>query len=383
MQERVSMKVTQCRICQSKELKKIFSLGDQPLANNLPFGPIKNIQRYPLELLQCQHCSLIQLSYVVKKEKMFDEYYYIPSVSKTMLKHFKNVVKKIIEDFQLKEGSLVVDIGSSDGSLLKEFKKRNMEVLGIEPAKNITSSVYTIHKYFTPKLAKEMSKTWGKANVITATNVFAHIDNLHEFLEALDILLAEHGIFFAQFPDVRNLLKENQFDTIYHEHLSYFTFEPLHHLFANSPFELFRIDTTEVHGGSMQIFVRRRENLLETFKENVRDIKNDLQTCLLNYKKQGKKIVGFGAAAKGMVLLDYCKIDDQLLECVVDGTSYKQGKYTPGTNLPIVPESYLSKHKVDVVLILAWNHKEEIMEKLKGKDYTFIIPVPMLEVVCV
>ena len=385
------MLVRLCRICKSKDLKKIFSLGKQPIANNLLDKPGK-VRVYPLELLQCQHCSLIQLSYVVPKEKLYDNYLYIPSVSKTHLKHFEELSANLIKDLQLKKGDVVVDIGSSDGSLLKCFEDKGMSVVGVEPARNIQSTVLRYSNYFSEELAREIVAAAGKAKLVTATNSFAHIDDLYEYLRALDILLASDGVFFAQFPDVRNLLKENQFDTIYHEHLSYFTYEPLHHLFANSPFELYKIDQSKIHGGSMRIYVRRREKLLQPFIENVIEIKKELYGYILGQKMAGKKIVAFGAAAKGMVLLNYCGLDSKLIDYIADGTPYKQGKYAPGTNIPIVPEEVLLEGKTfreiidrnfskpDVVLILAWNFKEEIMAKLKGRGYTFVIPIPEVKI---
>lgn len=360
-----------CRICRSFRLKKVFSLGNQPLANSLLKEPGK-AKTYPLELYQCQHCTLLQLGKVVPKEEMYEEYYYIPSVAKTGLKHFQKLAQKLIGTLGLKKNSLVVDIGGNDGSLLNEFKKRKMKVLNIEPAKNIKvlPGIPTIRYYFTPTIVMGMEK----AKLITATNVFAHVDDLQEFLKALDILLDEDGVFFAQFPDARNLLRENQFDTIYHEHLSYFTYEPLHHLFANSPFELFNITSDNIHGGSMQIWVRRRSKLTENFIENVKRIKSELQEGLYNKVK----VVGFGAAAKGTVLLNYCGIH---LDYVVDGTSYKQGKYIPGVNIPIYSEEKLLKEKPGtIVLILAWNFKEEIMEKLKGRGFIFIVPIPEVKI---
>lgn len=373
------MPVKLCRICKSKDLKKIFSLGKQPVANNLLEKP-GNPKTYPLELLQCTHCTLIQLSYVVDKHELYDEYLYIPSVSKTHLKHFVELSNSLIKDLNLKKNSLVVDVGSSDGSLLKCFEKQGMFVVGVEPATNIKKSVLTFQEYFNEKLATKIVSNYGKAKLITATNSFAHIDDLDEYLRALDILLDEDGVFFAQFPDVRNLLKENQFDTIYHEHLSYFTYEPLHHLFANSPFELFWIDSSEIHGGSMRIYVRRRKPLIRDFISMVAKIKKDLHTHLTKEKGKGKKIVGFGAAAKGMVLLNYCGLDNKIIDYIADGTPYKQGKFTPGTNIPIMPEEYLLKDKPDIILILAWNFKDEIMTKL-GKKFTYVIPIPEVRLI--
>lgn len=371
-----------CRICRSFKLKKVFSLGKQPLANKLKGATWENDKYYPLDLYQCQHCTLYQLGKVVSKEKMYEEYFYVPSISKTGLRHFANLATKLKQTLKLKKEDLVVDIGGNDGSLLKQFKKQR--VLNIEPAKNIKvlPGIVTVRSYFNEAVAKFIVESCGKAKLVTATNVFAHVDNLQEFLKALNILLNDNGVFFAQFPDVRNLLRENQFDTIYHEHLSYFTYEPLHHLFANTPFELWQITSDNIHGGSMQIWVRRRPNLLEQFKENVYKIREDLLDILAREKNANKKIVGFGAAAKGTVLLNSCQIGTNLIDYIVDGTLYKQGKFVPGVNIPIYPEEKLLKEpKGTIILILAWNFKDEITQKLKGKGFTFIIPIPKVEII--
>lgn len=376
-------KLRKCRICKNRKFKKIFSLGLQPIANKLLEKPV-NVKNYPLELYQCSHCSLIQLGYIVPKEILYDTYFYIPSISKTHLKHFNDLATLLIKELSLKINSLVVDIGSSNGSLLEYFQVKGMNVVGVEPAKNIKSDLPTIRKYFTKSTANQIVNSQGKAKLVIATNLFAHINDLDEFIESLDILLDKDGVFFAQFPDVRNLLKENQFDTIYHEHLSYFTYEPLYHLFANSPFELYKIDSSTIHGGSMRIYIKRRKPLIEDFISSVAKIKKDLYSTILHMKQQGKIIAGFGAAAKGVVLLNYCKLDNKLISYVADGTSYKQGKYIPGVNIPIVPENELIFKAPDVILILAWNFKEEIIEKLKQPPYgkfTFIVPIPSVQII--
>lgn len=381
------MKVKKCRICGGKNLKLFFSLGEQSLANNLLGVSSVPSPIYPLELLRCQHCTLIQLSYVAPKEVMFDNYFYIPSISMTYLKHFETMTNSLIKQFGLKKGDLVVDIGGSDGSLLSFFEKKGMKVVNIEPAKNIVSKVFKINNYFDHKTAEEIVGKFGKAKLAMATNVFAHIDDLHSFIDALGVLLHEDGIFFAQFPDVRNLLKENQFDTIYHEHLSYFTYEPLHHLFANSPLEMFKVEDSEIHGGSMRIYVRKRKNLLKYFVHNVESIRQELSSYLKEQKQKGKTIIGFGAAAKGVVLLNYCDLNSTIIDYVADGTPYKQGKYIPGMNIPVKPESEIAKTIPDVILILAWNFKEEIITKVKrmlkgtGKKVTFVVPIPRVEII--
>lgn len=380
------MKIKKCRICSSKDLRIVFSLGKQPLANNLLASLKEKDTLFPLELVECGHCGLIQLNYIVPKEKMFDNYFYIPSIAKTYLKHFDDLSKKMIAMLKLQKGDLVVDIGGSDGSLLQMFEKRQMRVVNVEPAKNIKSKVTKINNYFDQKTAHKIVRRFGKAKLVTATNVFAHIDDLHEFIRNLDVLLDVDGVFFAQFPDVRNLFRENQFDTIYHEHLSYLTFEPLYHLFAKTPFEIFSIESSTIHGGSMQMYVRRRENLLKKFSHQSEQIKTELRKYLKLQKEKGKRIIGFGAAAKGMTLLYYCELDYTIIDYIADGTPYKQGKFSPGTHIPVVPESEIITNVPDVILILAWNYQEEIIAKVRrmlpnNKKLTFVIPIPHVSII--
>jgi frataxin-like iron-binding protein CyaY len=381
------MKVKKCRICSSRDLSLVFSLGKQPLVNNLLAHPKEKQKVYPLELLQCNHCGLIQLNYIVPKEKMFDNYFYIPSASKMYMKHFDDLSTQLIKELKLKKDDLVVDIGGSDGSLLKTFENKGMKVVNIEPAKNITSSVTKVNKYFDKKTAQYVVRKYGKAKLATATNVFAHIDDIHDFISNLDILLDQDGVFFAQFPDARNLLNQNQFDTIYHEHLSYFMHEPLYHLFnKNSPFEIFKIEDSAIHGGSMRMYIRKRDQLLSKFSDSVSKIKDELQSYLNAEKMKGKKIAGFGAAAKGLTLLYYCELDNNIIDYIADGNTYKQGKFSAGTKIPVVAESEIVTRPPDIILVLAWNFKDEIMEKVKkmlvkNKQPIFVIPIPHVTIV--
>ena len=338
-------------------------------------------ETYPLEWYQCGHCNLIQLGYVVNKRKMFDKYFYIPSVSKDHLKDFDQMAKKLVKELKLKKGSLVVDVGGSDGSFLECFQRRGMTVLNVEPAKNIKSKVNKWEGYFNRNAAEAIFKRHGRAKLITMTNVFAHVDNLQEVIKCLDFLLDDDGVFFARFPNVDNLLDKNQFDTIYHEHLSYFSKESLYHLFLNTPFEIDHIEDTQIHGGSMMLYVKRRENKMAEFVDNVQTIKDHLLIYLTNQKAKGKKIYGFGAAAKGTILLNYCGIDKKIIDYVIDDTPYKIGKWIPGVYIPIVSSKFLEKEKPDIILILAWNWEAEIRRKLKGQGYAFVIPIPKVRII--
>lgn len=381
------MKIKRCRVCKNEDLKLVFSLGKQPLCNNLLSSPSQKFPVYPLELVQCSHCSLIQLSYVIDKEKMFDNYFYIPSLSKTYLAHFKKIANSLISRFNIQKGDVIVDIGGSDGSFLEFFQNRGMKVINVEPAKNIKSKVFKLNSYFNKKAVGEILREYGPAKLVVATNVFAHINNLHEFINGLNILLREDGVFFAQFPNVENLLLENQFDTIYHEHLSYLTYEPLYHLFSNSPLEIYSIENTKIHGGSMRLYVKKRIDKLASFRSNVKNIRKELNTYLREQKRLGKKIAGFGAAAKGVVLLFHCGLNNKFIDYIADGTPYKQGKFTPGTLIPIREEKELLKNPPDILLILAWNFKEEIITKVKAmfkgkkKKIIFVVPIPKVEII--
>lgn len=381
------MKLIKCRICKSKNLKLIFSLGKQPLSNNLLTSKDDKPPVYPLELIRCSQCFLIQLNYVVDKEEMFDNYLYIPSVSKTYLNHFKDMSDSLIREFNIEKNDLIVDIGGSDGSLLSFFQNRGMKVINVEPAKNIKSKVFKINSYFNKKTAREIVKKYGKAKLVTATNVFAHINDLHEFIKGLNLLLRTDGVFFAQFPNVENLIAENQFDTIYHEHLSYFTYEPLYRLFMNTPLEIIKIEDSKIHGGSMRLYVKKRIDKFTAFSKNVKNIKKELNAYLKDQKRLGKKIAGFGAAAKGVVLLFHCELDHKIIDYIADGTPYKQGKFTPGTLIPIREENELIKNPPDVLLILAWNFKEEIISKVRNllkdtdKKVKFVVPIPRVEII--
>ena len=377
-------------------------MGEQPPANGLQENQLDALfaQKYPLDLLQCQKCSLLQLGYVVPRDKLYQNYPYVPSVSQTNLAHFDNIARLAVEKANLKgpqpinsehgqmetPADLVVDIGCNDGSLLSYFKAKQLRTVGIEPARNIAALAWAKHQiptfidYFDPSVAQRVVDTHGPAKLVTATNVFAHVDKLDPFMEGLDRLVARDGVFFAQFPDARNLLRENQFDTIYHEHLSYFTYEPLYTLFNKSPFEIFDLTSDNIHGGSMQLWARRRDIPIQDFLKNVDTIKHQLRTHLLNEKEDGKKIAGFGAAAKGTVLLNACGLDSSIIDYVADGTPQKQGKFIPGVGIPIVPEEHLRENPPDSLLILAWNFKEEIMRKLSWSTFDFVIPVPNVRI---
>lgn len=367
---------------------------------------------YPLGAAVCENCWLVQLTHVVPPEIMFKNYLYIPSTSKTMLEHFKTLTQETIEKYSLTSNNLVIDIGSNDGTLLGYFKEQEIKVLGIDPASNLAQvarmkGIDTIDDFFTAKLADKIVAEKGKAKIITATNVVAHIHNLHELIEGVEKLLTNDGIFIMEFPYLVDLISKNEFDTIYHEHLSYFSVIPLVELFKRYKMKIVDLKRTPVHGGSIIVYVAKKNshyqqnvivqnyiyqeklikldqtNTYDDFSRRVKIIKRDLINYLTDLKKMGKKIVGYGASAKGNVMLNYCGINTKLLDCIVDSIPYKQGKYTPGTHIPIHPEAWLDKHTPDFVLLLSWNFADEILQKqikYRERGGQFIITIPYLRI---
>jgi len=407
-------KVKKCRICGGDNLYNFLSLGSMPIPNGFLSKEELKIKEsyYPLGVYVCDDCFLVQLTHVVPAEIMFKNYLYIPSTSTTMLDHFKSMASELIKKYQLNARDLVIDIGSNDGTLLSFFKDQEIRVLGVDPAENLAKvaqlkGIETISDFFTSMLADKITTGHGRAKIITATNVVAHIDDIHSFCKGVETLLDKDGILVIEFPYLIDLIDKNEFDTIYHEHLSYLSITPLVKLFKSHEMQIVDIKRVPVHGGSLRVYVARKgskhkqekavkeflqneelkkinkRNAYDDFARRVRVIKRDLVSYLKNIKKQGKKIVGYGAAAKGNVLLNYCKIDTTLLDYVVDSISYKQGKFTPGTHIPIFPESRLEKELPDYTLLLAWNFADEILKKqvkYREKGGQFIITIPYLRV---
>jgi hypothetical protein len=342
---------------------------------------------------------------------MFKNYLYIPSTSITMLKHFNDFVNDTKMKVKLSGDDLIVDIGSNDGTLLSFFKKEGMKVLGIDPSENLTliaklKGIETLNNFFTKKLADKIIKKYGRAKIITATNVIPHIHNLHDFSAGVSNLLTDDGIFIAEFPYLPDLFRKNEFDTIYHEHLSYFSLQPLKNLLDTYHLRINELKKIPVHGGSLRLTISKKSThhgekqtavFLESEKKNnfgelktyknfsrrVEKIRTELVKLLRQLKQTGKKIVGYGASAKGNVLLNYCKLDTRTIEYIVDSISYKQGKFTPGTHIPIFPEERLEKDMPDYALLLSWNFAEEILHKqvsYREKGGRFIITIPYLRV---
>lgn len=412
-----SVKITNCRICDSKNLVDVIDLGEQPIPNGFLKEEELNKKEphYPLFVCFCNNCSLMQLKYVVNPEIMFKNYLYIPSASKTRLEHFRQMALQVISVAKLKKGSLVVDVGSNDGSLLVSFKNLGMNVLGVDPAENLVkvanlNGIDSILGYFDSAVAKEVVKKYGRAKAITATNVIAHIANLREVVRGGDILLDDDGIFVMHFPYSLDLLKNNLFDTIYHEHLSYFSVKSLLYLAKNSSFEIFNIIKSDLDGGSLRVFWKKKSNnklkvnkekvdgllseeknyglhkiyAYKEFADRVKNLKNETFNALKELKKRRKQIVGYGAAAKANVLLNYFGIDNKTIDYLVDSTPYKQGLFTPGSHIPIYSEDKIYQTNPDYVIIFAWNFSKEIIgknKKYQKQGGKFILVEPRLRII--
>jgi len=403
-------KKNECRICSSNNLKLILDLGEQPPSN--AFIKKEDLEKpedkFPLRLYLCKECYLLQLLDIVDKEILFKEYLYLTSASKPSVNHFKKYAYDVYEEFlKQSKNSLVIEIGSNDGTLLKEFKKLGATVLGIEPAKNIAkiandAGITTENTFLNYDIVKKKSLE-KKASIIVGNNVFGHIDDLKEFMKCVKILSKEKGVFIFEVPYLVNLIQKLEFDTVYHEHLSYFSLIPLIRLMDEFNLEIFDVKKQKVHGGTIRVFVSEKNNFKKTinfekmikfekefginkiqtyqkFSENVKELKNKLQNKLLKFKKEGKIIFGYGAPAKGNVLLNYCNIGTEFLDYIIDTTPLKQGLYTPGMHIPVKSDKEnIEKPSQQIALLLAWNYEEAIINKEKlflkngGK---FLIPIP-------
>jgi len=407
-------KLRQCRICGNSKLTRFLPLGKIPLPNGFlkPADLKKEEPKYPLNVGICASCGLVQLMEIVSPEVMFRNYVYIPSTSKTRMNNFAQIAGTARDRFSVGQDELVIDIGSNDGSLLSYFKGYGIKTLGIDPATNLAKiaelkGIETINDFVSVNLAKKIRHSRGPAKIITATNVVAHINDLHDLFSAVEIMLAGDGVFICEFPYLRDLIENNQFDTIYHEHLSYFSIKPLQVLTTLVGLEFHDVERTPIDGGSLRVYLRKKQktphdipkisNLiteeeeiglynpktLHTFASRVRNLRTELRSRLKSLKSKNKTIAVYGAAAKGNILLNYCKIGTSLIDFAVDSTPYKQGLYMPGSHIRIYPEAEIIKRMPDYTLILAWNFAKEIIDK--EKKYTalggkFIIPVPAVTI---
>jgi hypothetical protein len=369
---------------------------------------------YPLRVYVCEVCFLVQLNEYVRAESIFTEYAYFSSYSDSWLAHAKAYTEQMVSRFGLDSNSRVIEIASNDGYLLQYFVAMGIASLGIEPAANVADAaikkgVPTLVRFFGRQLARELSLEGSRPALLLGNNVLAQVPDLNDFVAGMKILLAPHGVITMEFPHLLRLMQENQFDTIYHEHFSYFSFYSAEKLFAHHGLRIFDVEELATHGGSLRIYACHEEDetqplaprvrtlreceaashmdRLETyslFAEQVRETKRALLDFLIQAKRGGKSIVGYGAPGKGNTLLNYCGIRTDFIDYTVDRNPYKHGKYLPGTRIPIFSPERIQETKPDYILILPWNLKNEIMDQMsyvREWGASFVVPIPRIQII--
>jgi SAM-dependent methyltransferase len=402
---------TKCRFCEAEVAQTFVDLGMSPLCESYVSRDQLNQMEpfYPLHVKVCSHCFLVQLEEYVAPENIFSDYAYFSSYSDSWLAHARAYTDKMIERFGFDQDSFVVELASNDGYLLQYFVDRNIPVLGIEPAANVAvvaeeKGVPTLVKFFGRELAMELAEEGRKADLILGNNVLAQVPDLNSFVAGMKILLKPDGVITLEFPHLLRLVAENQFDTIYHEHFSYFSFLTTDHIFRAHGMKLFDVEEISTHGGSLRVYGCHQEDgskpvnskvmaLLErekvagcdrleyyaSFGEQVEKTKYQLLEFLIQAKKSGKTIAGYGAPGKGNTLLNYCGIRTDFIDYTVDRSPHKQGKFLPGTHIPIYHPDRITETRPDYVFILPWNLKDEIMKQMahiRGWGGQFFVPIP-------
>jgi SAM-dependent methyltransferase len=405
-----------CRNCGNPVSHTFCDLGMSPLSNSyVPYESLEKMEVfYPLHARVCSKCLLVQLPAFATPENIFGDYAYFSSFSDSWLDHCKAFCKTSAERFHLKANSKVVEIASNDGYLLQYFKAQGIPVLGIEPAGNVAKSavergIETRVRFFGRQLASELVAEGIQADLLIANNVFAHVPDVHDFSAGLAEVLKPNGVFSAEFPHLLNLIKDNEFDTIYHEHFSYYSLATASQILAKHGLIVFDVERIQTHGGSLRIFASlesagklhvsdsvnevlsaeraagldRLEPHLH-FNEKAKSIKRDLLEFMIGAKRSEKSIAGYGAPAKGNTLLNYCGIRNDFIDYTVDKNPLKQNRFLPGTHIPVLEPDHLRVTKPDYVLILPWNLRDEIISQVgfvREWGGQFVVPIPKLEII--
>jgi hypothetical protein len=404
-----------CRFCGSGRTHPFVDLGMSPLCESfLAADALDRMEPfYPLDVFVCERCCLVQLREYVSPEQIFREYAYFSSYSDSWLAHAAAYADAMIGRFGLDAGSFVVELASNDGYLLRNFVTRGVPCLGVEPAANVAKAaervgVPTLVEFFGRRCARELAACGPRADLIAANNVLAQVPDLNDFVGGIALLLAPQGVLTLEFPHLLELIEENQFDTIYHEHFSYFSLLACERILAAHGLAVFDVEELPTHGGSLRVFarhagaepavasaaleaLRKREHEARLdgpdgyagYAARVAETKRNLLAFLIDAKRAGKRVAGYGAPGKGNTLLNYCGIRTDFLDFTVDRNPYKHGRFLPGTHIPVFPVEKLREARPDFILILPWNLKSEIaaqLEYARAWGAQLVVPIPRLEV---
>ena len=407
----------QCRFCKA-ELEHVFiDLVNSPASNSFLTKEQLNEPEtfFPLKVFTCQNCFLVQVDEYKKSDAIFNsDYVYFSSFSTTWLEHAKQYTALMIDRFGFDKNSKVVEIASNDGYLLQYFHEKKIPVLGIEPTANTAKvaaekGIESVVDFFGVQLATDLVSKGIQADLLLGNNVLAHVPDILDFVGGMKIILKSDGVITMEFPHLMQLVDNNQFDTIYHEHFSYLSFYTVKQVFESQGLELFDVEEIPTHGGSLRIYAKHKENqthlasetvslllkketekgiltiaYYDNFQQKALKVKLDLTDFLIQQKRAGKRIGAYGAAAKGNTLLNYCGIKSDLIDFVTDASPHKQNKWLPASHIPVMNEQYLREQKPDFVIILPWNLKEEVMQQLayiKEWGGQFVIPIPQLQII--
>jgi 2-polyprenyl-3-methyl-5-hydroxy-6-metoxy-1,4-benzoquinol methylase len=406
-----------CRFCKTPLTHVFIDLINSPASNSFLTDEELNEPEvfYPLKVFTCHKCFLVQVDEYKKSDKIFDnKYVYFSSYSTSWLQHAKTYTQMMVKRFALTDKSKVIEIASNDGYLLQYFREQHIPVLGIEPTANTaevarSKGIESVVDFFGVRLAKELAAKNIYADVLLGNNVLAHVPDILDFVGGMKIVLKKDGVITMEFPHLMQLVDNNQFDTIYHEHFSYLSFTTVKAIFESQGLALFDVEELSTHGGSLRIFAKHKEDASKSvsarvdelllkeekagmldmayyrdFSEKAMKVKIDLLSFLADQKRVGKKVAGYGAAAKGNTLLNYCGVKRDMISFVVDANPHKQKKFLPASHIPVVNEDHLKSERPDYVIIFPWNLREEITAQLnyiREWNGKFVIPIPELQVI--
>ena len=405
-----------CRFCKTQLEHVFIDLQNSPASNSFLKEEELNEPEtfFPLKVYTCSNCFLVQIDEYKKSDAIFNgDYVYFSSYSQSWLAHAKSYTQLMTDRFALNSDSLVIEIASNDGYLLQYFNENKIAVLGIEPTANtaevaVQKGIATVVDFFGVRLATSLASQNKKADLLLGNNVLAHVPDINDFVGGMKIILKEHGVITMEFPHLMQLVDNNQFDTIYHEHFSYLSFYTVKQIFEAQGLEMFDVQEIPTHGGSLRIYAKHQEDKTKDISENVAmlldkekvkglngleyytnftqkalTVKMNLIEFLIQQKRDGKLVAAYGAAAKGNTLLNYCGIKKDMIDFVVDANPHKQNKFLPASHIPVVDEQYLKNRKPDFVLILPWNLKDEVtaqLQYIRAWGGKFVVPIPELEI---